>query len=273
MPDAPLTSLESAAILLEGIGAKNTDRDETSARVMGAMAAATIVFHDPTGQNTNIFDSNRDDFVGLILASCLGQQPKPSACKALNEFLILHAKHGMNCSTLDVRAVVSKGGKAYDAIVAGIAAFKGPLHGRSSRVVGEILDSLDTGEEDVESFIQRKFDSKERIQGLGHRIYRSQDPRAAFMRNNLERDRNYLSRYEKIALSLAQSGVGIDKFSEHGIAVNPDLFNGLLLRRAVFVSSENTALLCLSRSAGWLAHHFDSINAKEPLLRPQELIT
>ncbi|WP_300002568.1 citrate/2-methylcitrate synthase [uncultured Cedecea sp.] len=271
MPDSPLTSFESAAVLLAGADAKNTGREETSAYVIGAMAAATMVFHDPIGQHTNIIDSNRDDFVSLILAGCFGQQPKAAAYKALNEFLILHAEHGMNCSTLAVRTVVSTGGEAYDAIVAGIAAFKGPLHGGASRIVGEILDILAASGEDIERFIQRKLDSKERIHGFGHRIYRKEDPRAAFMRKNLECEQNHLSRYEKIALSLAQAAIRIEKFRERGIAVNPDLFNGLLLRRAGFVSSENTALLCLSRSAGWLAHHFDSINTKEPLLRPQEL--
>lgn len=272
MEGAPLTSLASAVVHVAAITGEHPSREEICARAIAAIAAATVAFHDPVGVHAAVLGTRgHDNFVALILASCFGPEPDPVAHKALNEFLILHAEHGMNCSTLAVRAVASAGGEAYDSVVAGIAAFKGPLHGGASRVVGEILDDLERSGEDVAGFVQRKLEARERIHGFGHRIYRIEDPRASFMRETLESERDHLNRFENIALSLAQTAVGAERFRERGIAVNPDMFNGLLLRRAGFASAENTALLCLSRSAGWLAHHFDSVEAGEPLLRPQEL--
>ncbi|WP_128575537.1 citrate/2-methylcitrate synthase [Photorhabdus temperata] len=219
------------------------------------------------------FDTKRSFFANF-LATCFGQPCDDVAEEMLNKFLILHAEHGLNCSTATVRAVASSGADPFNAVAAGICAFSGPLHGGASEEVGLMIDDMHDNSKNISTFIDELVERKQRLMGFGHRIYKQPDPRASYMSDILAKQKakfDVISSYVNISQELASEVSKRPYFSQRGLYPNPDLFNGLLLRRAGFKSHMNTALLCFSRTAGWLAHYYDSIESKAPILRPQEL--
>ena len=105
----------------------------------------------------------------------------PVVAKALNKLLILHADHEQNCSASVVKMVGSAGANLYASISAGICALWGPLHGGANQHVIEMLERIiaeDNG--DVKRVIERAKDKNDpfRLMGVGHRVYKSYDPRA-----------------------------------------------------------------------------------------------
>ncbi|WP_354687415.1 citrate/2-methylcitrate synthase [Cupriavidus necator] len=216
----------------------------------------------------------RTNFIDRLLHAALSRQPELFAVSLMNKFLILHAEHGLNCSTAVVRAVASTGADPFAAVVAGICAFKGPLHGGASEEVGKMYDGIFRESLDVARFIDDCLARRCRLMGFGHRIYKKPDPRAAYMKRLLIDERENFSLilpYVGICEAFDQEVRTRDYFTDRGLCPNPDLFNGILLRRIGFPSEMNTMLLCFSRSIGWLAHYFDSLDSKAPILRPQEL--
>jgi len=94
----------------------------------------------------------------------------PVMSKIFNKVLILHAEHDQNCSTATVRAIASAGGDIYSAVAAGIAAFKGNLHGGASQNVAEMYEEFLLHNLDVNDYVNEKLKNKQRLMGFGHRI-------------------------------------------------------------------------------------------------------
>lgn len=252
------------------------ERLRVCAVVLSAMTAALELYLNGTLESPIQVSERHEkgNFIEDFLQSCFGNNVDEVAVELLDKFLILHAEHGMNCSTMAVRTVASSLASPFDAIAAGIAAFSGPLHGGASERVGRMIDEICRNKTDISLLVQEHIDHKRRLMGFGHRIYKKTDPRASYMHTLLSSKAAKFASvrsYADVALALYTEVLHRDYFSMRGIYPNPDLFNGILLRRAGFPSKMNTALLCLSRAAGWLAHYYDSVDSRAPIIRPQEL--
>ncbi|MDE9536244.1 citrate/2-methylcitrate synthase [Xenorhabdus bovienii] len=258
------------------IGEKNK-RLEVTTFILAAIAAAITVYNQKYDAPEQLFESIsniKHNFFASFLETCFRHKYDDVAEEMLNKFLVLHAEHGVNCSTATVRTVASSGADPFNSIAAGIGAFSGPLHGGASEKVGLIIDDIHENSRNISELIDEIIDKKLRLMGFGHRIYKQQDPRASYMQDILVREKekfNTISSYINISQGLAFEVSKRSFFSQRGLYPNPDLFNGLLLRRVGFESHMNTALLCFSRAVGWLAHYYDSIDSKAPILRPQEV--
>ncbi len=192
----------------------------------------------------------------------------------LNKLLILHAEHEQNCSTFTVRTVASSGGDVYSSVAAGIAAFKGKLHGGASQSVSEMYQELLEYQLEVKDYIKDKVRKKQRIMGLGHRIYRCWDPRAKIMFDMLSSEcinRSAAVCYKRLATSIIKHISEDEFFVKREIYPNPDLFNCIFYKLIGVPSSMNTVMLSISRIAGWLAHYHESIKENSPLIRPRQL--
>src|SRR5699024_3771772 len=110
-----------------------------------------------------------------------GEEPSDLEVEAINKALVLHADHELNASTFTARVCVATLSDIYSGITAAISALKGPLHGGANERVMNML--LEIGEVDnAIPYIKEKMANKEKIMGMGHRVYKSGDPRAKHLR-------------------------------------------------------------------------------------------
>ena len=110
-----------------------------------------------------------------------GERPQPAAVRAIDTDFILHADHGANASAFAARVTASTMADVYGAVTAAIATLKGPLHGGAAEAVKQMVEEI--GEEArVGQYVEQALANGRRIMGLGHRMYRVEDPRARHMR-------------------------------------------------------------------------------------------
>ncbi len=110
-----------------------------------------------------------------------GKEPTREAAETLDLAYVLHADHGMNASTFTARVVVATLTDVYSAVTAAIGALKGPLHGGANEGVIHMLKEI--GDEDkVDAWVDEQLAQKKKIMGIGHRVYKTLDPRAPHLR-------------------------------------------------------------------------------------------
>ncbi|MBN2716308.1 MAG: citrate (Si)-synthase, partial [Deltaproteobacteria bacterium] len=122
-----------------------------------------------------------ENFLNMMFASPVNNYEMDALVqRTLNLFLVLHADHEQNCSTTVARAVCSSGANLYASIAAGVCALWGPLHGGANQGVIEMLEKIHSGGVKPAEMIEaaKRKDSKIRLMGFGHRVYKTYDPRA-----------------------------------------------------------------------------------------------
>ncbi len=113
-----------------------------------------------------------------------GERPSELETRALDIALILHADHELNASTFAARVTAATLSDIHSAVVAGVGALKGPLHGGANAEVMKLLLSIGETADDseVEQIVSDMLDQKIKLPGFGHRVYRTEDPRATHLR-------------------------------------------------------------------------------------------
>ena len=196
-----------------------------------------------------------------------GERPSELETRALDIALILHADHELNASTFAARVTAATLSDMHSAVVAGVGALKGPLHGGANAEVMKLLLSIGETADDseVDQIVSDMLEKQIKVPGFGHRVYRTEDPRATHLRQMSkqigERSGNtrwfeMSSRIETIMKEQKQIDANVDFYSAStyymlGIAI--DLF---------------TPLFAVSRISGWTAHILEQY-ANNRLIRPR----
>ena len=120
---------------------------------------------------------------GNFLYQLNGEIPSPTAERALDIALILHADHELNASTFAARVVAATLSDMHSAITAAIGALKGPLHGGANEAVFHILEAIDSSGADPVEYVKGMLAQKKKVPGFGHRVYHTEDPRATHLRS------------------------------------------------------------------------------------------
>jgi citrate synthase len=188
----------------------------------------------------------------------------------LDAYLVTVSDHGLNASTFAARVVTSTGSDAVSSVVAAIGALKGPLHGGAP---GPVLDMLDAiGEPaQAEHWIEGELAGGKRIMGMGHRIYRVRDPRAAV----LERAASVLEAAghttNRLALARAVERVAESalsaKYPDRPLRANVEFYTSVLLDAVGLPRALFSPTFGVARAAGWLAHIAEQ-RAVGKLIRP-----
>jgi len=199
----------------------------------------------------------------------------PIIVEALNVFLMLHADHEQNCSTSTVRMVGSSQANLFDSVSAGISALSGPLHGGANREVIKMFKEVHAGRRSIDDYIDRAKQGKERIPGLGHRIYRTYDPRAAILKKTVDRLLSELHTTDPllpIARELEERVLTEDYFREKHLYPNIDFYSGILLRTIGIEADMFTVIFAIARMAGWIAHWREgAIDPRARIMRPRQI--
>src|SRR6185503_7287408 len=116
-----------------------------------------------------------------FLYTLTGNRPDEVMERAFDVALTLHADHELNASTFAARVTAATLSDIYSSITSGIGALKGPLHGGANQDVIQLLLTLGD-EHEAERKIDDLLSRKVKIPGFGHRVYRTEDPRATHLR-------------------------------------------------------------------------------------------
>jgi citrate synthase len=197
-----------------------------------------------------------------------GKQPDATITRTIDTSLLLYAEHETNASTFTCRAVVGTESDFYSAVVAGIGAIKGPLHGGAIDEVMKMFLEIDQPER-AAAYIDQALAARRKIPGFGHRVYRAGDARAPHLRTMAQRlaestsDRKWFS----IATTVEQR-----MREAKGIIANVDYYAAPVLYYLGFPLALFTNFVASARISGWSAHIFEQY-ANNRLIRPRALYT
>ena len=196
-----------------------------------------------------------------------GERPNATAIRALDVALILHADHELNASTFAGRVAAATLTDIYSAIVAAIGTLKGPLHGGANAEVMKLL--LELGQtasgERVDEVIRGKLARKEKIPGFGHRVYKTEDPRATHLRR-MSQDLGKRSG-STAWFDMSQRIEALVK-GEKKLNPNVDFYSASTYYALGIPIDLYTPVFAVSRMSGWTAHILEQY-ANNRLIRPR----
>jgi citrate synthase len=182
---------------------------------------------------------------------------EPARAQALEAYLVTVMDHGMNASTFTARVVASTGADMISALVAGVCALKGPLHGGAPGPVLDMLDAIGAPERAL-SYLTAQLDAGHRIMGMGHRIYRVRDPRAAVLEEVARRLAASGEVSPRLALARAVEEAAARLLAERKpdrpLAANVEFYTAVVLDAVGLPASAFSATFALGRVLGWAAH-------------------
>src|SRR6266852_5011525 len=193
-----------------------------------------------------------------------GKKPTDLAAKTFDVALIMHADHEFNASTFASRVTAATLSDLHSAVVSGIGALKGPLHGGANEQVMLVVEKIKSPQ-NAEAWIKKAIADKMRLMGFGHRVYRVEDPRAKHLR--------------RLATELGQqagdtSSVDILNIVARAVTEakriypNVDLYSGAAYKTMGIPTDQFTPIFAMSRVVGWAAHVMEQ-HANNRLIRPR----
>ncbi|WP_085523122.1 citrate synthase [Tuberibacillus sp. Marseille-P3662] len=189
-------------------------------------------------------------FAANFLYMLNNRVPDDIEVEAFNKALVLHADHELNASTFTARVCVSTLSDVYSGITAAIGALKGPLHGGANERVMKMLSEI--GEpENIEGYLQKAFENKEKIMGFGHRVYKDGDPRAKHLRDMSEKLTKRTGETKWYDMSVKMEQIIKD---EKGLIANVDFYSASVYHSLGIQHDLFTPIFAVSRVSGWLAH-------------------
>lgn len=201
-------------------------------------------------------------------------EPDPDVVRALSLFLILHADHEQNCSTSTVRMVGSSGANLFASCAAGVCALWGPLHGGANVAVMRQLERVLHSGVKVSELIENVKQRKEKLNGFGHGVYKSYDPRAHILRQHASKILAKLGRRDPlldIARRLEEAALDDDYFVSRNLYPNVDFYSGILLRAIGIPVNMYTVMFAIGRMPGWIAHWKEVHDSGSRIYRPRQL--
>lgn len=193
-----------------------------------------------------------------------GEQPSEFEERALNTALILHADHELNASTFSARVTAGTLSDIYSAITSAIGTLKGPLHGGANEQVMNMLLTIGDAEK-AKEWIENALENKQKIMGFGHRVYRTEDPRATHLRKLSKEagERVGDTKWYEMSQVIEQ----IVKETK-GLNANVDFYSASTYYAMGIPTHLFTPIFACSRMSGWTAHVLEQYSNNR-LIRPR----
>jgi citrate synthase len=207
-----------------------------------------------------------------VLRMITGEPAPLALVDALDAYLVTIADHGLNASTFAARVVASTRAGLTSAVLAGLGALKGPLHGGAPGPVIDMLDAIGRPE-DAGRWLEAALDRGDRLMGFGHRVYRVRDPRADALKaivRRLGQGAAALPGRLALAEAVEAAALAVLRARKPGrsLETNVELYTALLLEALAFPPETFTGVFAMGRVAGWIAHAREQ-RAGGRLVRPQ----
>ncbi|MFQ5736434.1 MAG: citrate synthase [Thermodesulfobacteriota bacterium] len=189
--------------------------------------------------------------------------------KMLDVMFILHADHTMNASTFSARVVGSTLADPYTIVSSAIGTLSGPLHGGANEEVVRMIEEIGSVE-NVRPYIEGKLERKEKIMGVGHRVYKTFDPRGEVLKgyiSDLAAHHGVDARTLEISQELER--VVTEKLGPKHLHPNVDFYSGIVFKGIGVPPELFTPIFAMGRVAGWLAHWMEQL-ATNRIYRPTQ---
>jgi citrate synthase len=194
-----------------------------------------------------------------------GVRPSETATRTLDLALVLHADHELNASTFAARVIAATLSDIHSAITGAIGALKGPLHGGANEGVMRLLLAIDKAGVDPVEYVKNMLQAKQKVMGFGHRVYKTEDPRATHLRRmseQLGKDAGQPKWYEM------SRAIELYINKDKKLNANVDFYSASTYATLGIDIDLYTPIFALSRIAGWAAHVIEQLDDNR-LIRPR----
>ncbi|MGI9037932.1 MAG: citrate/2-methylcitrate synthase [Gemmatimonadota bacterium] len=271
LPDGspPMAVLRTAISVLGHLDREAEDNSpeadqRKAARIVAMLPVVVAALHrlrrgeDPIEPDHSL--SMAADFLRMLT----GETPDPTAVEALDVTLLLYLDHGLNASTFACRVVASTLATMHAALTAGVAALSGPLHGGANEQAMRMLEEIGSVD-NVDAYLDEALAAKKKIMGFGHRVYRTEDPRATHLRRMAEElgestgDPQWFERSRAVEQAM---------WDKKQIYSNVDFYCATVFRSLGIPRDLYTPMFAIGRAGGWAAHVMEQ-HADNRLIRPR----
>jgi citrate synthase len=197
-----------------------------------------------------------------------GEKPSAEKVNTLDMCYVLHADHGMNASTFSARVTIATLSDIYSAITSAIGTLKGPLHGGANEGVIKMLQEIGSLDR-VDAYIADALAQKKKIMGIGHRVYKTLDPRAPHLKRMAQILSAKLGEPKWIQMS---ERIAELMLKEKNLHANVDFYSATVYYSLGIPTDLFTPIFAISRTAGWTAHVLEQL-VDNRLIRPQSQYT
>lgn len=248
--------------------ANPADQKQIALKLIAQIPVVTAYFHRlRTGRNVVEPDSSLGEAANFLWMLD-GEKPGREKEDTMDLCYILHADHGMNASTFSARVTIATLSDMYSAITTAIGTLKGPLHGGANEGVIKMLREIGSPA-NVDAYVENALANKQKIMGIGHRVYRTLDPRAPHLRIMAQKLSSKLGESKWIEMSDRIAKLMLERKS---LNANVDFYSATVYYSLGIPTDLFTPIFAIARTAGWTAHILEQL-ADNRLIRPQSRYT
>ncbi len=225
-----------------------------------------VTAHDHIRNNrTPVSPSKELAHAANFLYMFSGKEPTEDAAKLMDKDFILHADHGLNASAFTARVVAGTKADFHSSITAGIAALSGNAHGGAAENVMQMTKEI--GHPDnAETYVKDLISSRQRVMGFGHRVYKSEDPRARHLKEEVKTLSKQMGQREWYEI-LEGVQKAMTPYARRGIHVNVDFFAGVIYHLLGIPQGLFVPIFAVGRIPGWTVQVVEQIT-NNILIRP-----
>jgi citrate synthase len=266
----PMEILRTAVSALSFYDADEKDNSHDAnvrkAYHLTAQIAMIVAIYDRIRKRLDIVPPDRSlSHAGNFLWMLNGEKPSETATRTLDVALVLHADHELNASTFAARVIAATLSDIHSAVTGAIGALKGPLHGGANEAVMRLLYEIDKAGADPVEYVKGMLAARQKISGFGHRVYKTEDPRATHLRKMSEQLGKDSGQPKWYNMSRA---IELHVNAEKKLNANVDFYSASTYATLGIDIDLYTPIFAISRISGWCAHVIEQLDDNR-LIRPR----
>src|SRR5688572_3453426 len=241
---------------------------EKAIRLIAQIPVITAYFHRARQGKTLVHPDQSLGEAANFLYMIDGEKPSQEKESTMDMCYVLHADHGMNASTFSARVTIATLSDMYSAITTAIGTLKGPLHGGANEGVIKMLQEIGSMDK-VDAYVADCLAQKKKIMGIGHRVYKTLDPRAPHLKRMAQilsakiGEPKWIQMSERIAETMLK---------QKNLNANVDFYSATVYYSLGIPTDLFTPIFAIARTAGWTAHVLEQLSDNR-LIRPQSTYT
>jgi citrate synthase len=265
----PMHALRTGISALGCFDAKADDADfathkQQALKLIAQIPVVTAYFHRIRQGKSIIEPDTSLGEAANFLWMVDGEKPGREKEDTMDLCYLLHADHGMNASTFSARVTIATLSDIYSAITTAIGTLKGPLHGGANEGVIKMLQEIGSPDK-VDAYVENALANKQKIMGIGHRVYKTLDPRAPHLRVMAQKLSSKIGQPKWIEMSDRIAKLMLER--KH-LNANVDFYSATVYYSLGIPTDLFTPIFAIARTAGWTAHVLEQLSNNR-LIRPQ----